>query len=122
MISPENVSKTLYRMTQSLVSTSTPRLDPSHIQRGDEVYLNHSGARNELRRLALLALSSYQGTSGPFTVESVTDNQALLTADGNQSPFAVDVAFVTRERPLSETSRNPFTALQMPLFPLAIKL
>lgn len=105
-------------MTFARAATPQTRRDPGDIRRGDEVYLNHAGDRGELGRLALLSLSSSLGRSGPFTVVEVADGRAFLRDGERPSAFPVSLSSLTRERPLSPKTINPFAPLQMPEFDL----
>ncbi len=105
-------------MTIARAVTPQTRRDPGDIRRGDEVYLNHAGDRGELGRLALLSLRSSLGRSGPFTVVEVAGGRAFLRDGDGQGAFPVSLSSLTRERPLSPKTMNPFASLKMPEFNL----
>jgi hypothetical protein len=104
-------------MTIARALTPPSRREPGDIRGGDEVYLNHAGDRGELGRLALLCLSSSLGRSGPFT-----EGRAFLRDGERDSTFSVSLSSLTRERPLSAKTINPFASLCMPELDMAIKL
>jgi hypothetical protein len=109
-------------MTSAVTLMPQTRRDPGDIRRGDEVYLNHAGDRGELQRLGLLSLNSSLGGSGPFSVLAVEAGRALLKDSQRQSSFPVSLSSLTRERPLSAATINPFGPLRMPAAGLEIKL
>jgi hypothetical protein len=109
-------------MTIARALTPPSRREPGDIRGGDEVYLNHAGDRGELGRLALLCLSSSLGRSGPFTVVEVAEGRAFLRDGERDSTFSVSLSSLTRERPLSAKTINPFASLCMPELDMAIKL
>jgi hypothetical protein len=109
-------------MTRAVTLMPQTRRSPGDIRRGDEVYLNHAEGRGELQRLGLLSLSSSLGGSGPFSVLAVAAGRVLLKDAQGQSAFPVSLSSLTRERPLSAATINPFAPLRMPAAGLAMKL
>ena len=108
-------------MNRETLQSATPRRDPGEITRGDAVYLNLSGERNPLRRLALMALESTMGGVGPFTVRTVRDGQALLERPNSEDTILLSLGSLTRERPLSAAPASPLATIFFPELCRAIK-
>lgn len=108
-------------MSRENLQNNMSRRDPGEITRGDDVYLNLSGERNPLRRLALMALESTMGGVGPFSVRAVRDGRALLERPNSADTILLSLASLTRERPLSGTQVSPLDTIFFPELCRAIK-
>ena len=87
-------------MPSSVSVHSSPR-EIGDIRRGDEVYLRSCVEATPLRQLDWQQFRDHLGTGGPFIVQSLARDRALLSVSGGQTSLELPLHTLTRDRPVA---------------------
>ena len=97
-------------MTGSTQLHTSPR-DFGDIRCGDDVYLKAPVEATPLRQLAWQHFRDQIGSVGPFIVQRISCNRALLCVSGSTITLELPLQTLTRERPLASSPQARIPSL-----------